>query len=82
MSRAGLEAARDIVRERKRSMREAVATARGGGEEAGAGLGIVLGVAEPSAIYEGSKLSKEERTEIALDLQYVLGIFISANATH
>jgi 3-keto-L-gulonate-6-phosphate decarboxylase len=69
MSRAGLDAAREIVKERKRAIREAVSRARGGGEEAGAGLGVVLGVADPSAIYEGTKLSKEERTEIALDLQ-------------
>lgn len=65
MAGEGREAAGKVVRERSRILREAVATkGAGGGRIVGNGLGIVLGLAEPSTKGE----SEEIRTEVAIDL--------------
>lgn len=78
---AGREASAQIVEERKKLLREAVmqdmsregrvdlvADRSAKGKEAGGRLGTVLGVISRDS---SSQLSPEERTEVAVDLQYV-----------
>jgi hypothetical protein len=43
------------------------------GKECGGGLGVVLGIAGPSSVPGGNKLSAEERTEVLLDLHTLHG---------
>lgn len=65
--------AQQAVRERDPSWSEDPRDRAERGRECGAGFGVVLGVATPGKVPDGSRLSSEERTECLIDLHTLHG---------